>query len=75
LEVAAVFDKERPHLREVGRRALIWDSGIVDAHLARVGVNGGVEDQAVVQDELGIEAGIALEMFALELGIVGVNGV
>src|SRR5580704_10489645 len=74
LEIAAVFNKERPHLSEVGRKALVWDRGIVNAHLAEVGVDGGVEDQAVVQDELCIEAGIALEMFVLKIWIVGVNG-
>src|ERR1700733_9486475 len=48
LEVAAVFDKERPHLRKVGRKALVWDRGIVNADLAEVGVDRGVEDQAVM---------------------------
>src|SRR6266853_4736173 len=68
LEVAAVFNKERPHLREVGRKALVGDSRVVDAHLAEVRVDGGVEDQAVVQDELCIQAGITLKVLTLKVG-------
>jgi len=75
LEVAAVFNKERPHLREVGRKALVGDSRVVDAHLAEVRVDGGVEDQAVVQDKLCIQAGITLKMLTLKVGIGGVDSV
>src|SRR4051794_36515389 len=55
LEVAAVFNKERPYLREVGRKALVWNSRVVDPNLAEIRIDGGVEDQAVVQDELCIQ--------------------
>src|ERR1700733_3560326 len=66
LEVAAVFEKERPYLGEVRRKALVGNGRIVDADLTEIGVDGGIEDQAVVQDELCVEPTVALEMLALE---------
>ena len=75
LEVAAVFNEKRPYLREVGRKALIRDGRIVDADLAEIGVDGGIEHQAVVQDELCIEPAIPLEMLVFEVRVGGVDGV
>ncbi len=55
-EIAAVFDEEGPNLSKVGRKALIWRSRIVHAHLAEIRIDGGIEHQAVVQDELCVQA-------------------
>ncbi len=74
-EVAAVLDEERPHLGEIGRKALVGNRGVVDAHLAEVGIDGGVEHQAVVQDEFGIQAGVALQVLVFEVGVKGINAV
>src|ERR1700722_10063426 len=67
LEIAAVFDKKRPNFREVGRKPLIGDSRIVDPDLAEIGVNRGIENQAVMEDKLRIEPGVALEVDVLKV--------
>ncbi len=74
-EIAAVLDKERPHFGEIGRKALVGDGGVVDAHLAEVGIDGGIEHQAVVEDELRIQAAVALQMPVVEVRVNGIDAI
>jgi hypothetical protein len=48
---------------------------VVDAHLAEIGVHGGVEHQAVVQNKLCVQPAIALQMLVLKVRIIRVYGV
>ena len=73
LEVAAVFDEERTHFGEVGRKALVGDRRIIDADLAEIGVDRGIENQAVVQNELRVQPAVALQMLVLKIRIDGVD--
>ena len=65
-EIAAVLDKERPDLRKVGRKALVWRSRIVDAHLAEIWVDRDIQDEAVAQNKLRVQSGIGLQDACLE---------
>ena len=57
LEVAGVLQEERSPLREEDLEALVdRHLGLVGLHLAEVGVHGGVEDQAVAEDALEVQA-------------------
>src|SRR6266567_1780375 len=66
-EVVAVFQKERTLLGKENFEALVdGDLRLVGFDLADIGTEGGIEDEAVVQDELGIESNLGLQGAAIK---------
>jgi hypothetical protein len=74
-EIAAVLDEEWPHFGEIGWKALVGNCRIVNADLAEVRIDRGIQHQAIVQDELGVEPAIALQMLVFKVRIDGIDGV
>src|SRR5438445_6421406 len=73
-EVVAVLEKERALFRKEDFETLVHsDLRLVRFDLAEVGVDGGIEHKTAVEDELGIDAGLSLEIAVLEERIVGVT--
>src|ERR1700756_3276828 len=69
-EVVAVFDEERAFFRKENFEALVdRDLRLVGFDLAEVGVDGGIENEAVAQDVLGIDSALGLKGAAGEEGI------
>ena len=71
----SVLDEEGANLGEVGGETLVGNGGVVDTNLGKIGIDGGVEDQGVMEDELGVQAGVTLEVLVFEVGIDGIDGV
>ena len=72
-EEVAVFEKERPLFGKEDLEALVdRDLRLVGFHLAEIGIHGGIEDEAAMQNELAIQADIGLESAALEERMVRV---
>src|ERR1700688_2600353 len=73
-EVVAVFEKERALLwKEDGESLVDRDLRLVGLDLAKVRIDGGVEHEAVVNDELGVETNLGLKGTALEKGIARIT--
>src|SRR5207249_4816367 len=66
-EKICVFQEEGPFFREEDFEALV--DGVlrfVGLDLSEVGIDGGVEDEAVMKDEFGIQACLALRIDLVE---------
>src|SRR6202171_3964891 len=68
-EVACVFEKEWTLLRKENFEALIdGDLRLVGFDLGKIRAQSGVEDQGVLDDDFGIEAGARFEALAVKMG-------
>src|ERR1700682_1591598 len=68
-EVACVFEKEWTLLRKENFEALIdGDLRLVGSALGKIGMQRGVEDQGILDDEFGIEAGARFETLPVKMG-------
>ena len=47
-------------------KALIWRGRVIDSYLAEVRIEGHVKYQAVMQDGLYVQTGVALESLVVE---------
>ena len=73
-EIIGVFEEKGAEFGEVDGVALVdRELGLVGFDLTEIGVNRGVDDDAVMQDGFGFAAGSALESARTPSGIVGVN--
>src|SRR5512142_1015576 len=72
-EVIAVFQEKGTFLGEEHFEALIYrDLRLVGLDLAEVRINGSIQHEAVVQDELGVEADIRFQPAALKERAIGI---
>ena len=72
-EVVAVFKEERALFGEEDLEALVdGDLRLIRLNLAEVGINGGIEYEAVAQDELGVQSDIGFECASFEDRVSGI---
>ena len=63
VEVACILKKERAQLGEVHREALIHgELRLIGLNIAEIGVNGAVQHDAVIDNQLGLAAGGAFDV-------------
>jgi len=73
-KVVGVLKKERPQLGKINREALIdGELWLLGFDIAEVGIDGGVDNDAVLQDQLGLAAIRAFKVTRAEVGIGGVD--
>src|SRR4030081_3611824 len=72
-EIVAVLEKEWAFFREENFEALVHRNlGLIRFDLAEVGIDRGVEYEAVMQDELCVEAHVGLEGAVFEERMIGI---